>query len=66
MILIFCADCKKWYDVFPTAMLVFGCPTEQQKERSKPERCDMKYVVHENGYKNIDGEQLRNMMHKEY
>ena len=130
MVLIFCADCKKWYDafmdtgceprkpgtgdlmlavsdaliaaqnavvaaesmgigscyigdimenyeihrkllnlpdyVFPTIMLVFGYPTEQQKERSKPERCDMKYIVHENGYKSMDGEQLRDMLHREY
>ena len=120
MVLIFCADCKKWYDafidtgceprkpgagdlmlavsdaviaaqnavvaaesmgigscyigdimenyeihrellnlpdyVFPAAMLVFGYPTEQQKERSKPERCDMEYIVHKNGYKSMDGE----------
>jgi len=114
MILIFCADCKKWYDaylagdcsprkpdlgdfmiafsdaniaaqnavvaahslgigscyigdimeqyeehakllslpayVFPAAMLVFGYPTEQQLQREKPERIDMKYIVHENRY----------------
>ena len=123
MVLVFCADCKKWYDayleadcqprlpgvgdlmlavtdtviaaqnavmaaeslgigscyigdimenceeqrkilnwpeyVFPAAMLVFGWPTQQQKERKKPERCEMKYIVHENGYHSMKGEELR-------
>ena len=125
MVLVFCADCKKWYDayleadcqprlpgagdlmlavtdtviaaqnavmaaeslgigscyigdimenceeqrkilnlpeyVFPAAMLVFGWPTQQQKERKKPERCEMKYIVHENGYHSMKGEELRRM-----
>ena len=125
MVLVFCADCKKWYDayleadcqprlpgvgdlmlavtdtviaaqnavmaaeslgigscyigdimenceeqrkilnlpeyVFPAAMLVFGWPTQQQKERKKPERCEMKYIVHENGYHSMKGEELRQM-----
>lgn len=122
MVLIFCADCKKWYDafryagceprkpgvgdlllavsdaniaaqnavtaaeslgigscyigdimenceeqrkllklpkyVFPAAMLVFGYPTEQQKTRIKPKRADKKYIVHENAYREMDGEEL--------
>lgn len=125
MVLVFCADCKKWYDayieagceprkpgvgdlmlavtdtviaaqnavtaaeslgigscyigdimenceeqrkllqlpdyVFPAAMLVFGWPTKQQKERQKPERCDQKHIVHENTYRSMDGEELRDM-----
>ena len=125
MVLVFCADCKKWYDayieagceprkpgvgdlmlavadtaiaaqnavvaaesfgigscyigdimenceeqrkllqlpdyVFPAAMLVFGWPTSQQKERPKPERCDVKHIVHENTYRSMDGEELRDM-----
>lgn len=125
MVLVFCADCKKWYDayieagceprkpgvgdlmlavtdtviaaqnavtaaeslgigscyigdimenceeqrkllqlpdyVFPAAMLVFGWPTKQQKERQKPERCDLKHIVHENTYRSMDGEELRDM-----
>ena len=125
MVLVFCADCKKWYDayieagceprkpgvgdlmlavadtaiaaqnavvaaesfgigscyigdimenceeqrksfqlpdyVFPAAMLVFGWPTSQQKERPKPERCDVKHIVHENTYQSMDGEELRDM-----
>ena len=36
--------------VFPAALLVFGYPTEQQKERQKPQRADMRYIVHENRY----------------
>ena len=125
MVLVFCADCKKWYDayieagceprkpgvgdlmlavtdtviaaqnavtaaeslglgscyigdimenceeqrkllqlpdyVFPAAMLVFGWPTKQQKERQKPERCDQKHIVHENTYRSMDGAELRDM-----
>lgn len=125
MVLIFCADCKKWYDafassgceprlpgvgdlmlavsdtniaaqnavtaaeslgigscyigdvmencevqrellhlpeyVFPAAMLVFGYPTEQQKNRVKPKRAEMKHIVHENAYRCMDGEELREL-----
>ena len=125
MVLIFCADCQKWYDafktsgseprlpgagdlllavsdaniaaqnavmaahslgigscyigdvmercethrellglpeyVFPAAMLVFGCPTEQQISRQKPQRVEMKHVIHENGYRRMDGEELKAM-----
>ena len=125
MVLIFCADCKKWYDafrfagceprlpdvgdlllavsdaniaaqnavvaaqslgigscyigdimenceeqrtllklpkyVFPAAMLVFGYPTEQQKERVKPRRADPRHIVHENAYREMDGEELREL-----
>lgn len=125
LVLVFCADCKKWYDgfkeagceprkpgvgdlllavsdaniaaqnavtaawslgigscyigdimenceeqrkllhlpgyVFPAAMLVFGYPTEQQQERIKPERVELSHVVHENGYREMDAEELREM-----
>ena len=125
MVLIFCADCKKWYDgflsagceprlpeegdlflaisdtniaaqnavtaaeslgigscyigdimenyevhrellklpeyVFPAAMLVFGYPTDQQKERAKPRRADMEHIVHENGYREMDAAELREL-----
>ncbi len=47
--------------VFPAAMLVFGYPTEQQKTREKPERFPMKYIVHENAYHELSGEELREM-----
>ena len=125
MVLIFCADCEKWYDAFreagcqprvpgvgdlflamsdtniaaqnavvaaeslgigscyigdvlenceihrqllhlpeyvvPVAMLVFGYPTAQQKTRQKPQRVAMKHIVHENGYRTMDGGELREM-----
>ena len=125
MVLIFCADCKKWYDafcftgceprlpgvgdlflavsdaniaaqnavaaaeslgigscyigdimenceeqrallhlpdhVFPAAMLVFGYPTEQQRERAKPRRADMEHIVHENAYREMGEEELRDL-----
>ncbi len=50
--------------VFPAAMLVFGYPTEQQKQRNKPPRCDMKYIVHENTYHRLDEAELRSMLLK--
>jgi len=125
MVLIFCADCKKWYDgfryagcqprlpgvgdlllavsdaniaaqnavtaaeslgigscyigdimenseeqrallnlppyVFPAAMLVFGYPTEQQRERAKPLRADLRHIVHENRYREMDADELRDL-----
>ena len=125
MVLIFCADCKKWYDaylatdcnprkpgvgdlllavcdtviaaqnavtaaeslgigscyigdimencaeqrellglpeyVMPVGMVIFGYPTEQQLRRPKPERVDMQYIVHENGYKPLSDAQLEEM-----
>lgn len=125
LILIFCADCKKWYDafryadcqprkpavgdlllavsdatiaaqnavtaaqslgigscyigdvmenceahrellnlpnyVFPAAMLVFGYPTRQQMDREKPRRAAMEHIVHENGYRAMDGEELQHL-----
>ena len=126
LVLIFCADCKKWYDaylsvnaeprapgvgdlflavsdtniaaqnavtaaqslgigscyigdvmenceihremlnlpkyVFPCAMIVFGYPTEQQLERKKPERAEMKHIVHENSYRELSYGELREML----
>ena len=50
--------------VFPAAMLVFGWPTEQQKQRPKPERCEQKHIVHENIYRSMDGAELREMRQK--
>ena len=125
LVLIFCADCKKWYDafryadcqprnpavgdlllavsdaniaaqnavtaaqslgigscyigdimenceaqrdllnlpeyVFPAAMVVFGYPTEQQKTREKPRRAGMGHIVHENGYRAMDAEELQHL-----
>ena len=52
--------------VFPAAMLVFGYPTEQQKARKKPERCNLNDIVHENGYQRKSGGELREMFRKNY
>nr|WP_319487696.1 nitroreductase family protein [uncultured Caproiciproducens sp.] len=51
--------------VFPASMLVFGYPTEQQRNRPKPKRCDLKYMVHTNHYHRMNGEELRAMFQKE-
>ena len=48
--------------VFPAAMLVFGYPTRQQLERPKPPRCQMRHIVHENGYRDMDAEELKQML----
>ena len=50
--------------VFPAAMLVFGYPTEQQQNRPKPRRADNRYIVHENRYRRMDGDELRRMLLK--
>ena len=50
--------------VFPAALLVFGYPTEQQKNREKPKRAGMQYIVHENRYHRLDAEELEQMMRK--
>ena len=47
--------------VFPAAMLVFGYPTQQQKDRPKPPRTAMKHIVHENGYRRMDGAELKDL-----
>lgn len=51
--------------VFPAAMLVFGYPTKQQKERPKPQRCRLEDIVQENVYQQRDGVALRKMFEKE-
>ena len=45
----------------PIAMLVLGYPTESQINRIKPNRFDRKYIVHENRYRRLSGEELRAM-----
>lgn len=47
--------------VFPCCMLVFGYPTQQQKDRPKPERAAMAHIVHENAYRVMDGDELREL-----
>ena len=50
--------------VFPAALLVFGYPTEQQKNRKKPERADLRYIVQENTYHPHTPDELRQMLSK--
>lgn len=126
LVLIFCADCKKWYEAFeamgceprkpavgdlflaaedtaiaaqnavsaawslgigscyigdifenaevhqemlglpkyvmPVSMLVFGYPTQQQMDREKPARVELKHIVHENRYRELPAEELHEML----
>lgn len=48
--------------VFPAAMLVFGYPAEKQLERPKPPRCAMEHIVHENIYRDMNAEELKQML----
>ncbi len=50
--------------VFPAALLVFGYPTAQQRERPKPERADLRYIVCENRYHRLDETELRSALGK--
>lgn len=50
--------------VFPAVMLVLGYPTEQQKARKKPERCDLNHIVHENAYRRFDPAAFPQMLGK--
>ena len=47
--------------VFPAAMVVFGYPTAQQLEREKPERVEMRHIVHENAYREMEDGEYREM-----
>ena len=48
--------------VFPATMLVFGYPTEGQLARKKPVRCALEHIVHENGYRRMGADELRQML----
>lgn len=48
--------------VFPAVMLVIGEPTQQQLERPKPKRCDLKHIVHENTYRRMEADELQEML----
>lgn len=45
----------------PISMLVMGYPTESQINRTKPNRFDRKYIVHENRYRRLTSDELRAM-----
>jgi FMN reductase (NADPH)/FMN reductase [NAD(P)H] len=40
--------------VFPICMLVFGYPTRQQKDRGQTTRFEEKFIVFENGYRQLE------------
>ena len=40
--------------VFPICMLVFGYPTQQQKDRAVTSRLDEKFIVFENAYRQLE------------
>lgn len=48
--------------VFPAAMLVFGYPTQQQKDRKKPPRAKRESIVFENVYPDWDAQGRRELM----
>lgn len=49
--------------VFPSVMVVFGYPTEQQMKRKKPRRFELEDIVCENTYQEKDGTALRKMFY---
>lgn len=50
--------------VLPACLLVFGYPTEQQKNRPKPVRFALEDMVCENGYEQKSGQEIRRMFAK--
>ena len=51
--------------VIPAAMLVYGYPTEAQKNRKKPVRFDKEYIVFENHYRRLtEDEHLEMQMNR--
>jgi nitroreductase len=47
--------------VFPICMLVFGYPTERQKKREMTTRFDEKFIVFENGYRQLEPAEFNEM-----
>ncbi len=47
--------------VFPIAMVCFGYPTEQQKEREQPERYKKGYIVFKDKYRRLGKEEFDDM-----
>jgi nitroreductase len=47
--------------VFPIGMVVFGYPTQQQKDRNLTTRFDQKFIVFENQYRRLDKENFAEM-----
>ena len=47
--------------VYPACMLVFGHPTAQQQNRTKPSRFDLSDIVCENTYHSKESSDIRRM-----
>ena len=47
--------------VFPICMLVFGHPTQQQRDREMTTRFDSKFIVFENRYRRLDKSEFEEM-----
>jgi len=47
--------------VFPAAFVVYGYPAQGQKERQKPGRPPLSYIVQENYYRRLSGKEHRQM-----
>lgn len=47
--------------VYPACMIVYGYIDEKHKPSKKPERVENKYVVFENTYNRLNGDQLKDM-----
>jgi len=45
----------------PAAMVVYGYPTKQQFDRTKPVRFGKSHIVHENGYRKMEADELLGM-----
>ena len=50
--------------VFPAAMVVFGYPEDSQIRRVKPERADMKHIVHRDTYRVLDKDERTELFSK--
>jgi nitroreductase len=46
----------------PAAMVVYGYPTRQQLDRKKPVRFGRSHIVHENGYRKMEPDELLGMV----
>ena len=47
--------------VLPATMVVFGFPTDQQKNRKKPARFPREFIVQKNRYRRLDESELHEM-----
>lgn len=47
--------------VFPICMLVFGYPTQQQKDQGYTHRFDKKFIVFENRYRHLNQDEFKEM-----